>query len=65
MVRQLYRKRFHDIAKKKMPLLLQMQDANKDEGRQRWGLRFLKKHQIRWATQASTLFSQIGMSLVD
>lgn len=55
-IRQLYLKRFHDIAMKKMPLLIQMQNAKNDEGRKQWGIRFLKAHQIRWATQASTLY---------
>ena len=35
------------------------------EERQRWGYRFLKRHQLEWMTAKATLERQAGMSLAD
>ena len=35
------------------------------KGRQRFGLRFLKKHEIAWLTSDDTLRRQVSLSLAD
>ena len=37
--------------------------AQKESQRQRWGYRFLKKHEIAWLTSRSKLREHTGLSL--
>ena len=55
--------RFEAVRRKQLPLLKRLRLPPKHAGRQRWGLRFLKKHEVEWATSSSTLRAQTGLSL--
>ena len=62
---RLYTRRFQDIADRQLPLLLQFEKQMQRSKRQRWGLRFLRAHEISWLVDSRTLRQQIGMSLAD
>ena len=42
-----------------------LQLAQKEPQRQRWGYRFLKKHEIEWLTSRSRLREHTALSLAD
>ena len=64
-VRQLYLARFAAAKTVNLSYLLHQQRQKAQEGRQRWGLRFLKQHEIQWLTSADTLRRQVSFSLAD
>jgi len=64
-IRELYMGRFQAIQDKELPFLQQFVKQMQRYPRQRWGLRFLKPHEIAWLVDARTLRQQTGMSLVD
>ena len=64
-IRQLYMARFTAIKAKQMPLPERLRQFQKEPPRERYGLRFLKPHQIKWLTSSSTLRKQTAMSLKD
>ena len=45
--------------------LMHQQRQKAQGGRKNFGIRFLKPHEIKWATSANTLRQQTAMSLVD
>ena len=64
-IRQLYMARFEAAKTVNLSYLLHQQRQKAQEGRQRWGLRFLKQHEIQWLTSADTLRRQASFSLAD
>ena len=54
-VRRLYMARFQSITDQQLPLLLQFTKRMEKQRRQRWGLRFLRQHEIDWLVDARTL----------
>ena len=54
-IRQLCRERFDQAKQKTLPLQEQMRHVRQKNERQRWGMRFLKDHEVRWMTSSSTL----------
>ena len=54
-VRQLYLRRFQKIKDREMPLMTRLQKSQKYKPRQRYGLRFLLSHEIKWLVSDSTL----------
>ena len=64
-IRRLYLERFRRNQMQKAPLLQQMSSMFTRWSRQRWGLRFLKDHEIQWIISANTLKQQSSMSLKD
>ena len=64
-IRELYMQRFQQIQDKELPFLQQFMKQMQRYPRQRWGLRFLKTHEIEWLVDRRTLRSQTGMSLAD
>ena len=65
LIRRLYTARFQKIRDKELPFLQQFEKQMQRYRRQRWGMRFLKPHEIDWLTSTRTLRDQTGMSLVD
>ena len=63
--RRLYMARFQSIADQQLPFLLQFTKQMEKQRRRRWGLRFLRQHEINWLVEAKTLRQQTGMSLYD
>ena len=45
--------------------LIEHKQKMSTKGRQRFGLRFLKKHEVAWLTSAETLRRQVSLSLAD
>ena len=64
-IRRLYRARFERERSRSLPILERLQNMQLVEARQRYGLRFLKQHEIQWLTSSSTLKNQTSLSLVD
>ena len=48
-IRQLYMDRFQAIADEQLPFLERLTKRTKRYPRKRWGLRFLKAHEIAWS----------------
>ena len=54
-IRRLYMARFEAARTVNLSFLMHQQRQKAQEGRQNFGLRFLKPHEIKWATSANTL----------
>ena len=54
-IRQLYMDRFKSIQDKELPFLQQFMKQMQKYPRRRWGLRFLKPHEIEWLVDGRTL----------
>ena len=64
-IRRQYLERFRKYQMQTAPLLQQMQSMLDKYTRQRYGLRFLKDHEIRWIVSPDTLKQQTSLSLHD
>ena len=64
-VRQLYMARFEAARTVNLSYLLFQQRKKAQDGRKNFGIRFLKPHEIKWATCANTLRQQTSLSLAD
>ena len=62
-VRRLYTARFEELRRKQLPFVERLRLPHKESGRQRWGLRFLKEHEVQWLVSSGTLRQQVGLSL--
>ena len=49
-IRQLYKERFEEFRRKGLSLMERLRLPARNLGRQRWGLRFLRPHEIQWLT---------------
>ena len=63
-IRRLYLARFEKIRRSSLPLLMQMSEIKKMQTRERHGLRFLKKHEIKWIVSSEVLKRQASLSLM-
>ena len=54
-IRLLCLRRFEQLRQKSLPLQEQMQFIRQKHERQRWGIRFLKDHEVKWMTSSNTL----------
>ena len=54
-VRRLYMAKFQAIADQQLPLLEQFEKQMLRFKRKRWGLRFLRKHEVEWLVDPRTL----------
>ena len=64
-IRKLYLARFESLKRRQLPFMEQLQHKKTEQERQRWGLRFLKPHQLKWLTSGETLRQQTSLSLKD
>ena len=64
-IRQLYTARFESREQKDLSSFLRSQQERSPLTRKRYGLRFLKKHEISWITSSDTLRRQVSFSLKD
>ena len=64
-IRQLYMGRFESLKRKDLSGFLKNLQEQTARNRKRYGLRFLKQHEISWITSSETLRKQISFSLPD
>ena len=54
-IRRLYLRRFDDVRVKTLSFVERLKSMGPEYPRKRWGLRFLKNHEIEWLTNERTL----------
>ena len=64
-IRQLYMARFQEARTVNLSYLMHQQRQKAQQGRKNFDIKFLKPHEIKWATSAATLRQQTSLSLAD